>query len=468
MNFKTTVILLVLLVGALTFFIVANRSDEGEEDPAKVARKDAENEKGRRLFDVAAVDVSKMVIRPGPGAPAGAKLVELSKADGQWQLVQPISTPADSFEGRNLVEAIADVRSTGSIDLDDANRGNTGLAKPRYVVELTDAKGKVHKLTVGDRSALGHLYVATGDDTKTASLVTGGPLGERLGRGTTDKLVAAVRDKLVVRGVGAFDAKQIEIERGAGACGRRCRRAGGRKLTLHKAGADWRLVSPADVPADTAEVSDILSTLTNLRAEEFTDEATAGSSGASFDRPRATVTVSTAAPAPSRRRRVARPNRRDAAGHRAGRQGGHGGDRAGRRHRGGEELGEGDGPGQPVGPGDGRPGGARQAELREDRGRLAADAPGPQGVRRRPRAGVGGDDRPRGGRRDATRHDPACRRDSAGRTGGYSAGPPQGEHRARPAVAEAGRWRGGDSAGGRATRRHATRHRATRRHPAGD
>jgi hypothetical protein len=284
MNFRTTVILLVLLAGALVFYVAANWSGSADttSDPTPVGKPD-DPEKGRKLLAVKADDVRKLVVTPGEGAPAGSKPIEMTQADGKWTIVQPVSWPADSFEGRGFVDAIASARSIGSIDLDAGNLASTGLAKPRFRVELTDAAGKTHKLAVGERSALGHLYVQANDE-KTGSLVAGGPLGERLGRGT-DKLVAGLRDKQILK-IQSFDVKQVEVARGGGAPA----------LALQKGTVDWTLTAPVKEPAESSEVSDLVSAVTGLRAEEFADEASASSQGASFDRPRAVVTLSAAAP----------------------------------------------------------------------------------------------------------------------------------------------------------------------------
>ena len=115
MNFRTTVILLVLLAGALVFYIAANWSAPTD---APTAKKDEDRDKGRKLLDVKADDVRKLVVKPGDGAPAGSKTVEMTQADGKWTITQPVNWPADSFEGRNFVDAGANARSVGSVDLD--------------------------------------------------------------------------------------------------------------------------------------------------------------------------------------------------------------------------------------------------------------------------------------------------------------------------------------------------------------
>ncbi len=288
MNFRTTVILLILLVGAAVFYFVANRADDSAGQAKTPPKED--NEKGKLLLDVKSADVRKLVIRPGEGAPAGAKLLELSQTNGKWNILQPINWPADSFDASNLVDAVTSARSGGSVDLTPEKSASMGLAKPRYRIEVTDAAGKVSKLTVGDRSPLGYLYVQTSDD-KTASILTGGPLAERLSK-TTDKVIATLRDKQILR-VSSLDVKQVRVQRPDGP-------ALAFEKPAFKPGSDsaseWRMTAPVTEPVETSEASDLISTLTNLRADEFSDEAAATSSG-SFDRPQAVVTLSATAPA---------------------------------------------------------------------------------------------------------------------------------------------------------------------------
>jgi len=279
MNFRTTIILLILLIGAGTFFLVATMSPEPEK--AKVDPLDAE--RGRKLFDVKLADIRKVTIAPGDGAPAGSQPLELAKADTDWKIVRPIEWPADAGEAGSLVNAVADLRSSEMIDVTDQNRAGTGLAQPRFTIVLTDAAGKSHTLRMGTRSELGRLYVQAGDEKATASVVTDGTLSGKLAKGI-NPLVANLRDKQLVR-VTTFDTRQVQLDLGS------------RKLSLVKEANAWKLTEPKQLAADTAEVSDILATITNMRAASFATEESAASGGARFEQPRAVVTISTAAPA---------------------------------------------------------------------------------------------------------------------------------------------------------------------------
>jgi hypothetical protein len=283
MNFKTTLILLVLLTGVAAFVFFANRGSETEtktndENPAEVLKK------GEKLFNTKADDIDKLVVRPGDGAPSGSKTVELTKAAAKWDLTQPVAWPADSFDAKSLVESFMNLRTHGKVDLTAENRSATGLDKPRYFVELTDKDGKTTKLTIGNRAELGNnLYVST-DDGKSGELVSAGALGDKLDKGT-DKLADSLRDKQIVR-ITSSDVKQIKVTRN-----------GQPPLVLNKVADEWKMVSPQAEDADSTEVSDLLSTATNLRADQFVDASSPEASRARFDTPRVTVWLSSAAPA---------------------------------------------------------------------------------------------------------------------------------------------------------------------------
>src|SRR5437879_2167798 len=127
MNFRTTFILLILLVGLGVFVFVANRGSEPEKPKTDTSTETVT--KGVRIFpDAKADDINKLVVAPAPGAPAGSKTLELTKSDNKWNLVQPVSWPADSFDARGLVQSLLDLRSRGKVELTSENKTSTGLA----------------------------------------------------------------------------------------------------------------------------------------------------------------------------------------------------------------------------------------------------------------------------------------------------------------------------------------------------
>ena len=275
MNFRTTIILLILLAAGGVFLFVANRNSA----PPDTAQTGFDT-KGKKLFDQKADDITKLAIHP---ADAGAKPVVLDKQNGAWKLVQPVAWGADSFEARNLVDSVVDLRSQGGVDLDSSNLSSTGLDHPRYSIEATDSGGKTLKLDVGNRSALGNdLYVKVGDD-KSGQLVAGGTLADKLDKGL-ETLADTLRDKQLVK-VTSMTARQLGITRKD------------QKLDLVKEGQDWKIVAPRQAPADSSAVSDVLFAVTDLKADAFIDPTSPDVSDAEFDRPKAVVFLSATAPA---------------------------------------------------------------------------------------------------------------------------------------------------------------------------
>jgi len=275
MNFRTTFILLIVMAAALVFVFVVERRGPGEQN----ADNASDSLRGKKLIDEKTDDVRRLTIRSGNGS---AKPLELARQDGRWKLIQPIDWAADDFEARGLVDAIVDLRSQGGVELNDANLASTGLDHPRFTVELTDTGGKTVDLDIGARSTLGNdLYVKLAGD-KGGQLVAGSSLSDKLDKGL-DKLADSIRDKQLVK-VTTTEMRQVEIDRR------------GNKLELQKEGEDWKIVEPRKEPADSAEVSDLLSAVTGLRADEFIDPHSPDVIDAQFDRPKAVVFFSTTQP----------------------------------------------------------------------------------------------------------------------------------------------------------------------------
>jgi hypothetical protein len=277
MNFRTTFILMLVLIGAVTFFIVASRDTE-ESTP--VTQTDA---KGRKLLDLKADQVDKIVISPAQGAPAGSVTVELSKsADGEWNFTKPFNWRAASFEVGSFVNQLLDMRVRSTLPLSAENNPTTGLDKPRYRVQFSGPGGKSATLAIGNRSPIGNDLYVIANNEKEGSVVAG-TLNEKFDKGLA-KLADTLRDKQLLR-LTSSQIKQVEINRG------------GKKLVLHKLGEEWKVIAPTAMPADSGEVNTLLSSITGIRADEFADETAAASSGSGLDKPRITVTLSSVAPA---------------------------------------------------------------------------------------------------------------------------------------------------------------------------
>jgi hypothetical protein len=261
MNFKTTVILLVLLAaaGAWLFF---------SHEPAPKTETTS-TDQGAKLLDIDAKDVNQVVVTSSDGPS-----FTLQKTGSDWALTQPVQAPAETFEVDSLVRGFTDAVTHGQVDTSDTNALSTGLASPRFRVELV-TPGKTVKLAVGDKSAVGDsLYVKLDDQSKAqiipadvSAKLENGPASYR-----KKTLIATTSDQI----------KQVTITRPD------------ETLVLEKTGSSWQMVQPQKMAVDDGAASDLLYALTGLQADSFSDSATTPPTA--FARPQLTVAFSTESP----------------------------------------------------------------------------------------------------------------------------------------------------------------------------
>ena len=269
MNFKTTVVLIVLLavaVGALYF-----TREKKAEDGGRVVE-----ENRQKLFDIKAEDVNRVVVAAGDG-----RKMALEKAGGgKWRMTEPVQAAAEAFEADNLVRALVDLESRGTVDSENASASATGLDKPRFVVDIATGDGKTRTLNVGDKPAVGDIVYVARKDKSGETLVVPADLLERL-----DKQPQDYREKKLVD-VTTGDVRQITLEKPSG------------KVVISRIGTgDWKITEPKAMPAEKSEVDDILFALTGLRAAEFVSEDGADAATYGLTKPRIRATISSTQPA---------------------------------------------------------------------------------------------------------------------------------------------------------------------------
>jgi hypothetical protein len=257
MNFRTTVILIVLLV-VVGAFLVWDRTNQKPEGEAQKTQ--ATDEGGAKIADIDPASVTAVTITPAEGA-----ATVLTKADGKWRMTQPMNAAADQFAVDDLVRNLTDLRSQGSVDA-----SNAGPSK--YVVQLGGAKSV--KLSISAKSVVGNTMYVSADGGKPQ--VTASDIYDKLGK--TDDL----RDKQLVT-ASSTDIKQIAVE------------GEGTKYALAKTGSNWKVLQPQVMPAEESAASDIVYALTGMRAVGFVANVPASTTG--LDKPVATISYSTAAPA---------------------------------------------------------------------------------------------------------------------------------------------------------------------------
>ena len=269
MNFKTTLVLIVLLaVAAIALFVTNRKGDTESADTTTTAGE------GKKLIDVASDKVTKVTVAPSIG-----EKFTLEKTGTDWRLTEPVSAPAESFAVDSLVRAVTDARSRGALEGADATSDATGLANPSYRVDVV-ADGKTHTINVGAKSSVGgNVYVSVGDG-KEAYIVPVS-LAEQLEKPLSDYRKTQLVD------VASNQVKQLVVTDKDG------------KVTVRaqKQGEDWHLVEPTKMPAEKSEIDDMIFAATGLRAVEFVSENGADAPKYQLNKPQLTVALSTEAPA---------------------------------------------------------------------------------------------------------------------------------------------------------------------------
>lgn len=180
--------------------------------------------------------------------------LHLKKDDaGKWRLTQPIDTEADDATVTNLVNAIADAEISRILDDPVQDLALYGLNSPLVKLQVTLKNGKtLPYVSIGKDTPVGHsVYLQREGETKI--LLT--PQAFRLGM---TKEVKDLRDKTVLA-FNSNEVKRIEIHNHD------------ESIALAKVDSGWSLEKPINGKADESQVQTFLSSIQNMKAQEFVE-----------------------------------------------------------------------------------------------------------------------------------------------------------------------------------------------------
>src|SRR5690349_2399424 len=131
MNFKTTLILLVLLAGAAAavWFTKDKSPDAATETPA-----------AKKLLTISGGDIQTITITPASG-----KKIVAARDGMNWKFTEPFVGPAEAGFLNALVSDLTALESQTSVEVSDGS----GLKSPRFVLDLTTKDGKTTTLSIG-------------------------------------------------------------------------------------------------------------------------------------------------------------------------------------------------------------------------------------------------------------------------------------------------------------------------------
>ncbi|MFP4144377.1 MAG: DUF4340 domain-containing protein [Phycisphaeraceae bacterium] len=178
MNFKTTLILLVLVALAAVYFLAFERGNAPAETPRQAAGPAAEGDPLLPPGSLSAADVRRIVIEPADG-----ERVVLVRDGQSWVQTAPVQFGLDPAKVQELIAAAGRLRSYRTFEPGD----EAGLSPPQAVVRFETAEGE-RAFELGEQTLGGRAYLSLAGEeqvhlvggTLHQAVVTGSPRSWRV------------------------------------------------------------------------------------------------------------------------------------------------------------------------------------------------------------------------------------------------------------------------------------------------
>ncbi len=243
MKSRTTLILVLiaLVIGGLVAL-----------DHYKGTPTDEATAKRKKLLDIERADITHVeLVRTN-------ETIVLDKVGNDWEIKQPIATPADHSAVSGILDELQFAQRTRTLSSPDQaglNQTEIGLNPPRLVLKLSGKKGPA-TLRVGGPTPTGNSVYVQVEGQKEIAL-TESSVAQRLDRSLND-----LRQRTVLE-VSAATATRVELK------------AAGQVVELAKSAGttnaepQWALVQPLSARADQTRASELLNDLNGLRIADF-------------------------------------------------------------------------------------------------------------------------------------------------------------------------------------------------------
>ena len=255
MRLRNTIIVLILfaLVGGYAFIVGRYSTQEAS----------------RKLLEVKSEDIAKIELR----YPDRDIVIERDKG-GTWRLMKPIGADADQSQANNLANAIAAAAVERTVDEKPTDLKAFDLEHPKTIVTVTTFDKKtLPSIEIGRTTPIGfNAYVKLNDNP--AVLLTSSVFPSGMNKTVNDM---RVRDLMSFK---MDDVRKLIVTRDNGQTV---------EVDLH--GDKWKMVKPAQYPADDIQVRQALSTIVNAKASDFVADAPASVTQYGLEKPHLTATV---------------------------------------------------------------------------------------------------------------------------------------------------------------------------------
>ncbi len=250
MNFKTTLILALVLAVGIAAVVFLNKQDE---------KKAAVQEREGKILPLEKEDVQEIIIEP-----AGIHCVRDSN---EWKIIEPVRTDGDESAIGSVANFFSWAKVERTVVSEPENYTPYGLNPARGTLIVVHTNG-TDTLYVGDKTPTGSFVFARLNDQPEVFLTSTSL------QSNVEKTLFNLRDKNVLD-FSKSNVRRFVLKNSHGTF----------ELESKGAGSSWTIVQPGDYDADNAKVNTMLNRVSSERVDAFVEEDPVGLSQYGLQRP---------------------------------------------------------------------------------------------------------------------------------------------------------------------------------------
>ncbi len=254
------IILAVVLIGLVSYIYFV----DSKREPSGTTAKE------KPFTSVQADDIEEIQVKNADG-----ETTRLQKADGKWNVVEPVQAAADAGEMTTIASSLSSLEIQRVVDENAADLKQYGLDPARIEIGFRPKGQKdLRRLQIGQKTPTGSDLYARFPDQKRVFLVSS------YLDSTFNKNTFALRDRRIL----IFDRNMVDgLDLTSGTA----------KTSLAKSGSEWRLTSPISVRADFAAVEGALERLSSTQMQGIVDADGKDLAKYGLTKPTGTIAVKT-------------------------------------------------------------------------------------------------------------------------------------------------------------------------------
>ncbi len=237
------VLLVAMVLGAAVYFFDWRRSQKESEKPPADAEKPA--------YAIQPQDINSLTIKHPENS--AEPVLRFEKRNGNWQVTQPLETPADESSLEGIVDSLSSARIAQNEPGAPDRLKVFGLDPPAVLVEFQLQNGAKHTLALGHKDFTGISVYAIVDAAKDVALLPESLLV------STSKNLQDLRDKNVLHMVSG-DVVSFELKSPSG------------QLSAKKEKDEWRFTKPAAARGDGNSIDSLLATIASAKMTGIASE----------------------------------------------------------------------------------------------------------------------------------------------------------------------------------------------------